>query len=508
MIEEATESGLSAQVWQDLGRRGSHAALQLAIRSVILRGLTFIGTIVLARLLSPSDFGVYGIVSFVVSVWSAFGDFGLGASLVQQAEEPTSAQLQTVWTTQQCIALVAVAIVWLVAPAITGTIAGLPSGTTLMLRVLSLGLLMSSLRTLPAVMMERDLRFGPLAAAEIVQMVTFYTVAVALAIAHAGPWAFVIAGVAQLAMGAIVVNLAWRRRPSIGIDRASLGRMFGFGFNYQASVIVLTLRDAPLPALVGLVSGTVAAGLMQFAVRIALTIASIDDIVSRIAFPAFARLQGHPDKQAKALDLAILMTGLIVIPAQCGIAALAPVLVPLVFGTQWSEAILPIQILCLGTLFRFPARYLRQAEFADGESKRALGMSTATAILALSAFFLGLIWWGLPGSAVGFLVGAALGLVASIWLARDMSGLSWGRFWLMVGAGVAAGTGALLTLHTNGQWQGLTWVSSQSFLSGVIASGIASVVFGVACMALLVVTNRPELKVGWRLAWQAIGRRP
>ena len=113
----------------------------------------------------------------------------------------------------------------------------------------------------------------------------------------------------------------------------SLGRMFGFGFNYQASVIVLTIRDAPLPALVGLVSGTVAAGMMQFAVRIALTIASIDDIVSRIAFPAFARLQGHPDKQAKALDLAILMTGLIVIPAQCGIAALAPVLVPLVFGS-------------------------------------------------------------------------------------------------------------------------------------------------------------------------------
>jgi len=52
MIAEG-ELGLPAQVWQDLGRRGSHAALQLAVRSVILRGLTFVGTITLARLLSP-----------------------------------------------------------------------------------------------------------------------------------------------------------------------------------------------------------------------------------------------------------------------------------------------------------------------------------------------------------------------------------------------------------------------------------------------------------------------
>ena len=77
----------------------------------------------------------------------------------------------------------------------------------------------------------------------------------------------------------------------------------------------------------------------------------------------------------------------------------------------------------------------------------------------------------------------------------------------MVGAGVAAGTGALLALHMNGQWQGLTWVPSQSFLSGVVASGIAAVVFGVACVALLVVTNRPALEVGWRLARQAMWRK-
>jgi teichuronic acid exporter len=496
-----------ARLWQELGRRGSHAALQLAIRSVILRGLTFIGTVILARLLAPSDFGVYGIVAFVVSVCSALGDFGLGAALVQQAEEPTPGQLRTVWTMQQGIALAAVVVVWLAAPAATAIIAGLPSETAWMLRVLSLGLLLSSLRTLPAVMMERELRFGPLATAEVMQMVTFYTIAVALAIAGAGAWAFVLAGVAQLGMGAAVVNLAWRRRPSIGIDRGCLAKLLGFGFDYQASALFLNLRDAPLPALVGLVSGTAAAGLIQFAVRLALTIASIDEIVARIAFPAFARLQGHPHEQARALDAAILMTGLIVIPVQCWIAALAPILVPLVFGSQWSDAILPLQIICLGTLLRFPTRYLRQAEFAEGASRRGLSMSFATTVLALGPFALGLLWWGLPGSAIGFLVGAILGLAVSARLAQQMFRLSWRPFALVTGAGVVATATALLTLHFVGGWLDVTWPTAKWSLAIAVEAGLGTVVFSAVCLGLLMTTNRTALVMGLRLAGQAIARK-
>lgn len=496
-----------ARIWQELGQRGSHAAMQLAIRSVIMRALTFAGTIVLARQLAPSDFGVYGIVAFVVAACSAFGDFGLGAALVQQADEPTPAQLRTVWTVQQCIALAAVVLVWLAAPAATAVFAGLPPETAWMIRVLSLGLLMSSLRTLPAVMMERELRFGPLAAAEIVQTVAFYSVAVTLAILGAGAWAFVVAGVAQLAMGAAVVNLAWRRRPAIGIDRGSLAKLLGFGFDYQASALFLNLRDAPLPALVGLVSGTVAAGMIQLAVRIALTIASIEDIVGRIAFPAFARLQGHPKEQSRALDAAILMTGLIMIPAQCWIAALAPVLVPLVFGSQWSDAVLPLQIICLGTLLRSPARYLRQAEFAQGASHRGLGMSFATTALALGPFALGLIWWGLPGSAIGFLVGAVLGLGASAWLAGGTLSLSWQRFGLMIGAGLAAAAAAIGTLTVAGGWLGLTWPTAQWSVAIVVEASLATIVFGAVGLGLLVLTNRATLAMGLRLAWREVGHR-
>jgi teichuronic acid exporter len=492
------------RLWQELGRRGSHAALQLAVRSVILRGLSFVGTVILARLLSPADFGVYGVVAFVVSVWAALGDLGLGAALVQQAEEPTPAQLRTVWTVQQALALAAMAIVWVAAPAALALVPTLPAETTWMLRVLSIGLLMSSLRVLPAVMMERELRFGPLAAAEVAQMVTFYVVAVALALEGAGAWAFVVAGVAQLASGTVIVNMAWRRSLAVGIDRSCLAKLLGFGFDYQASVLFITLRDSPLPALVALVSGTVAAGLIQFAVRIALTVASIDETLARLAFPAFSRLQGRPVQRARAMDVAILMTGLIVIPAQCWIAAIAPVLVPAVFGSQWSDAVVPVQIICLATLLRFPARYLRQAEFAEGASRRGLVMSVVTTLLALASFAVGLFGWGLPGASCGFLVGAVLSLGASAWLAWDMLELSWRPFGLLLGSGLAAAAAGGLTLTSAGLWFGPLGPSPAPLWANLAAVGLASIVFGIVCLGLLLATSRPVVRLGWRLVDRSI----
>ena len=250
--------------WQELGHRGTRAAAQLAVRSVVLRAASLAGTLALARLLTPEDFGVFAIVSFAVSVWAMLGDFGLGAALVQQQEEPSRSQLATAWTAQQVIALAAISIVWVAAPALSTLIPGLPGDAPAMLRVLSLGLLLSSLRSIPSVMMERELRFGPLAAAEVAQQFAYYAIAVGLAANGGHAWSFILAGLCQLAVGAALVNLAWRWRPSIALDRTCLGRLIGFGIGYQLSLLLASLRDAPLPVLAGAVAGTAAAGLPEF----------------------------------------------------------------------------------------------------------------------------------------------------------------------------------------------------------------------------------------------------
>jgi O-antigen/teichoic acid export membrane protein len=497
--------GGPGQSWTELGRRGSRAALQLAVRSVLLRTTTLAGTVLLARLLSPADFGVFAMVAFVVSLWSALGDFGLGAALVQQDAEPTRAELRTAWTAQQLVAVVAFASVWISAPLLVSLLPELPGDAAWMLRVLAIGLPLSSLRTLPVVMMERDLRFGPLATAEVLQSATYYCAAIGLAIGGAGAWAFVVAGVLQLAVATITVNLAWRKFPGVGIDRSCLRRLLGFGFDFQASVLFVSLRDVSLPAIAGAIGGAAAAGYIGFATRVAFTIASLEEIVGRIAFPAFSRLQDRPAEQTRALNGAIMLTAMAVAPIQCWIAAVAPMLVPLVFGERWRPAVLPIQIICLAMVLRFPTRYIRHAVFAGGRSRLGLGLAVTESSLALASFTAGFLVAGLGGGAVGFAGGALAGLVATSTLARTTIRPSWYPFAALVGA-IAIGTAAGLAASLAGEGLVAWLLGDEEPARAIMSSILATAAFAAVAVPLVWLTSRQTVRLGLSLAARSVGR--
>ena len=90
--------------------------MQLGVRTMAMRGVTALGTVVLARLLSPSDFGVFAILVFWMSLLLQFGDVGFSASLIQQDHEPTPDEIGTAWVIQQALWIPIVAAVWLIAP--------------------------------------------------------------------------------------------------------------------------------------------------------------------------------------------------------------------------------------------------------------------------------------------------------------------------------------------------------------------------------------------------------
>jgi O-antigen/teichoic acid export membrane protein len=81
-------------------RRGLRAAGQLVARTVLTRGITLLGTVALARMLTPADFGVFAVITLIVTIITVVGDLGIGAGLVQQREEPSPADLETVLAVQ------------------------------------------------------------------------------------------------------------------------------------------------------------------------------------------------------------------------------------------------------------------------------------------------------------------------------------------------------------------------------------------------------------------------
>src|SRR5687768_16290866 len=98
---------------QDVARRGTAAAAQLATRTVLTRFIALGGTLVLARLLAPADFGVYAFVWFAMVIVLAIGDGGASAALVQRAAEPSQRELGTALTVQLTIGTIGFAAMWL-----------------------------------------------------------------------------------------------------------------------------------------------------------------------------------------------------------------------------------------------------------------------------------------------------------------------------------------------------------------------------------------------------------
>ncbi|WP_276959361.1 oligosaccharide flippase family protein, partial [Allomeiothermus silvanus] len=128
---------------QDLGRQATRSATALAVRQVLVQGLNVLGGILLARLLTPAEFGLYAIVTFLLAFLVAFGGTGLAASLIRQPNEPDELDYRSVYTVQQIIVVTLVVALWIIAPWISRAYR-LPLDAAWIFRLVALSLLATS----------------------------------------------------------------------------------------------------------------------------------------------------------------------------------------------------------------------------------------------------------------------------------------------------------------------------------------------------------------------------
>src|SRR3989339_618858 len=179
----------------------------LTFRRLILKVIDTVGVIFLARALSQDVFGVFGIISFVVFTFlSFFSDIGFGAALIQKREPLTDADTKTTFTIQQSLVTLLLILAWLSSPFISGFYHLGDQGIWL-IRVLSLSLFLTSFKTIPSILLERELKFEKLVIPEIVETLIYNGLAVYMALHGYGVWSLVIAILARTVAGAILLNL-------------------------------------------------------------------------------------------------------------------------------------------------------------------------------------------------------------------------------------------------------------------------------------------------------------
>ncbi len=335
----------------DLSRAVGTSVAALIVRYGITKLIGITGSIILAHVLFPSDYGVFALALLLIGAVSMVNDLGLGSSLVQQQAEPTRGEMQAIFTFQQAIVLAGVVAVLLLAPVI-GAFYHLSDSAVWLTRFMGLYLLATSFRWMPSVLLTRRVRFTRLAIVDVVTAVVYQLVTVGGALAGLRFWALGLGLTVYAISNALLINvlapwpMGWRW--NWAIVRAHLR----FGIPYQGTVIVAALETAAGPVLLGVLSGSVAVGYATFALSLVNFGFLIPLLILQVGFPAMSRIQHDRLRLARALEMAIKTNCYLLFAAYLPLLLFGGGIVRIVFSERWLPAVPLLLILLWWGLLR------------------------------------------------------------------------------------------------------------------------------------------------------------
>lgn len=453
----------------------------LTARTFVLQIIGFVATFFLTLLLTPSIFGVYYVVSAVISFLGYFSDIGLAAALVQKKEDLTKEDLQTTFTIQQILIGSAV-IIALLGSYQVGAFYKLDIEGVWLFRALVISFFLSSLKTIPSILMERSLSFDRLVIPTIVETLGFYVVAVLLAWKGMGITSFTYAVLVRGVLGLITVYIVEPWWPSIGISRAVAKKLLRFGVPFQMNSFLGLIKDDLLTVFLGKVLPFSEVGYLGWAKKWAeVPLRLIMDSVVRVTFPAFSRIQHDKALLAKAIEKTTYGLSITMFPIS---VALLFFVRPLVFlipkYTKWEPALLSFYLFVGSAAIAGLTVPLTNALNAIGKIKTTLFLMVMWTTLTWVLTVLFIHFFGYQGVALSiFLITFTIGIVV-----REMQRVVTFQFMANVYS-------ALISACIQAVWYAIMLSLVPHTYIALFGVGLLGVILYVGCLWLI---DKPKIK--------------
>jgi O-antigen/teichoic acid export membrane protein len=450
-------------------------ATLMVLRTLVLYPIGFVGEVCLARLLSPGDFGVYAIASFISVTLAAVMEVGLAASLIQRRDEPREAEYQTLFTLQVLGISLVVLLVFVSAPWLFPLLR-LDPGIRWILLVLLLNPWISSLATPSVVSLERSLRYAVFARMDVLRGFSYVGIAVPLAYFGAGAWSF---AAAIIASAAVKTWVAYREAPwpiRFRLQWRGMRQTLHFGVIFQLSTLTSLARDHIGVLLGGPLFGAQSVGYLNWAKNTTYYTSQIfTQVVSRVAFPSISRVQEDRQGVGRMTEMIFKYVNLFTFPVIIIFAALIPEFVAVVYTNKWAPAIPAFLWYSLRMLGSNVTTLYISVLNALG------GVKTSLRILCgwtLADWLLALVLVG-PYGFSGIAMAYGLSVIPiSFWLVRELTPhapVNLRRsFWVPL---LASGVSGVLVFACK-SWFAPSWIS----LAGLLLAG--SALYGLGVLAL------------------------
>lgn len=473
---------------EGFAERTVKGGIWMTVTNVADRVLQIVLLVILARLLSPADFGLMGIALLTLGALRRLSRVGFQEALIQRIEADVDDYLHTTWTIEAVRGLALAALAYLAAPFVASFF-GEPRALDV-LRVVALSPLLTGLRNPAVVYFRKDLDFHKEFAYVMSGSVVNFGTAVALAVAYQNVWALVIGYVAADATRLLVSYAMDRFRPIPELDRQYLGELFAFGKWITGTEGLQFLISEGDDAVVGYFLGAASLGLYQVAYRIAKAPASeVAIIVSSVTFPAYSKLQDDVDSLREVFFKTVQVTTFISFPVSVGIIVVAPVFVPGFLGAEWVSIIPVMQLigvysLCisLGATFGPVWKALGRPDYVTKLSALRVVLMAALIVPATQQF--GII--GAAGVVVGLYVFPMMPI--DVYLVVKSVETSFARFSREISYPLAASTAMGGAVY---------WVDQAGFVASPVLEFILLVAVGGVAYVLAV--GVLETQFGWGL---------
>lgn len=306
----------------------------------------FVVTLVLARLLTPDDYGTVALLSVFITLSNLLVDSGFAKALVQR-KNATQTDYNSVFYLSMAIAVVLYVVLFFAAPFVA-RFYGVPE-LKIMLRILALSLIFHSINGVQNVELNRKMLFKLSFRVSWAKVIVSSVTGVVLAIAGYGPWALVFSSLAGGVIGVVARQLVIKWRPSLTFSWKSIGELYGFGWRIAASSFLTRGYNELYGLLIGKFYARADLAFVRKGAHVPRVVRGLaEGTLARVSFPALSRLQDDPRRLCRAMRKMIRCSTFMVMPMMTILAVVAEPLVFALFGSRWLPAVPYLRIACIG----------------------------------------------------------------------------------------------------------------------------------------------------------------
>ncbi len=376
------------------------------------QGIQFFVSIILARLLEPSEFGLLAMLGIFTSIATALTEGGFGGALMQRLKV-SNTDKSTVFWYNLWIGIIFVMLFWISAPAIADFYN--QPRLILIIRWSIWTIFINCFGLVHRSMLQKSLRFREQSIVSVVSIIISGIISVFLAIQGYGVWSLVAQGLSLAILQVLGLWIVYPWVPRFVFDKNVFKEMFAFGHNLMISMIIRNIFQNIYQMIIGKSYSATILGYYYRSKRFTILASQLPTTTTeRVCFPTLSQFQNEQERMIQGYKNFLSVTMLIVVPLLTGLMITAPNFICVLIGEKWLPSVLYFRILIFSALF-FPVHVLSSSTLsALGKSRASLNTEIIKYVL-ISISIIGLYRSGIVALLIGEAISTFLAAFVSLY---------------------------------------------------------------------------------------------